>query len=184
MAETEYVILVDHQDQEIGTMEKLEAHREGKLHRAFSVLIFNSRDELLLQKRADSKYHCGGMWTNACDGHPRPDESTLAAARRRLREELGFDCDLVETLQFTYWAELDHDLKEHEVDHLFIGRFDGQPVPDPAEASDWKWIDWESLEQDARDNFDSYAAWSKIAFTYRSQIEPRLAELPTSVSNG
>jgi len=180
MTKTEHIILVNHQDQETGTMEKLEAHREGKLHRAFSVLIFNSQDELMLQKRADSKYHCGGMWTNACDGHPRPGEDIKAAARRRLQEELGFDCDLVEALRFTYWVELDHDLKEHEVDHVLIGRFDGEPSPDPAEASDWKWIGWEALEQDLEDCFDDYAAWSKIAFKYRAQIEPKLAELPKS----
>lgn len=173
----EQVILVTSQDQEIGTMEKIAAHREGQLHRAFSVLVFNARGELLLQKRADSKYHCGGIWTNACDGHPRPGEATVDAARRRLREELGFDCPLKEVLRFTYRAALDHGLEEHEVDHLFIGHFDGTPQPDPAEASAVRWIGWDALEQDVRDHPEQYAAWSKIAFTYRTPIEAALCAL-------
>ncbi len=173
----EQVILVTPQDQEIGAMEKLEAHRRGALHRAFSVLIFNARDELLLQKRADSKYHCGGIWTNACDGHPRPGEATVDAARRRLREELGFDCPLREVLHFTYRAELDHGLQEHEVDYLFIGRFDGAPTPNPAEASAVRWIGWDALEQDVRDHPEQYAAWSKIAFDYRAEVEAMLKVL-------
>ncbi|MBN1936109.1 MAG: isopentenyl-diphosphate Delta-isomerase [Anaerolineae bacterium] len=171
----EQVILVTHQDKEIGTMEKVKAHREGKLHRAFSVLIFSAQGELLLQKRADTKYHCGGMWTNACDGHPRPGEAIVDAAQRRLREELGFSCPLEKMLQFTYRAELDHGLEEHEVDHLLIGRFDGIPNPDPAEVSEVKWIGWDALEQNVCDNPEQYAAWSKIAFTYRTAIEAALA---------
>lgn len=170
----EQVILVNPQDEEIGTMDKLEAHRQGRLHRAFSVLILNSRGEQLLQKRADTKYHCGGIWTNACDGHPRPGEGTIEAARRRLREELGFDCPLQEVLRFTYRAELDHGLVEHEIDHLLVGRFDGTPTPDPAEASAIRWIDWETLEQELRERPDDYAAWSKLAFAYRASIEAAL----------
>jgi len=167
----EQVILVDHQDREIGTMDKIEAHRQGQLHRAFSVLIFNSRGELLLQKRADTKYHCGGMWTNACDGHPRPGETTVDAAHRRLREELGFDCPLEEIHRFTYRVELDHGLEEHEIDHVFVGRYDGIPTPNPDEASEIRWIDWATLEQELRDAPDRYAAWSRIAFAQRALIE-------------
>jgi len=172
----EKVILVTHQDQKIGEMDKLEAHREGKLHRAFSILVFNPAGQLLLQKRAETKYHSGGLWTNTCDGHPRPDETIQAAAHRRLYEELGFDCPLKKACRFTYWVKIDHGLKEHEIDHILVGRFDGEPTPDPAEASACRWIDWDTLEQEVKDHFDDYASWSKIAFTYRAQIEAALNE--------
>ena len=114
----EKVTLVDEQDQPIGEGEKMQTHQEGKLHRSFSIFIFNSKGEVLLQQRAKSKYHSGGLWSNAACGHPRPGEETLAAAHRRLQEEMGFDCELQELLQFTYKVKLDHDLWEHEYDHV------------------------------------------------------------------
>jgi isopentenyl-diphosphate delta-isomerase len=159
----EMLILVDQNDQPIGVEEKLAAHRKGKLHRAFSVFVFNSRGELLLQKRAQHKYHSGGAWTCACDGHPRPGELTIDAARRRLEEEMGFDCHLEEALHFTYRTELDNDLIEHEYDYILVGRFDGEPTPDPEEASDWKWISQEALKKDLQKNPERYASWFKIA---------------------
>ena len=159
----EQVIIVDEGDRETGTMEKIEAHRQGRLHRAFSVFVFNAQGDLLLQKRAETKYHCGGLWTNTCDGHPRPGEDTVEAARRRLREELGFECELKETFTFRYHAGLDHDLIEHEVDHVLIGHFDGHPNPDPAEASDWKWIGMKALAKDMQERPEQYAPWSRIA---------------------
>src|SRR5690349_17076045 len=123
----EYLILVDEQDHEIGTEEKLKTHRDAKLHRAFSIFIFNKKGQLLLQRRALSKYHSGGLWTNTCCGHPRPGENIDKAAHRRLQEEMGFDCNMKDVFRFTYKAPLDHGLTEHEVDHVFIGTCDAQP---------------------------------------------------------
>src|SRR3989338_1121038 len=125
----ENVILVDERDNPIGVAEKLEAHRTGKLHRAISVCVFNSNGEMLLQKRAKDKYHSGGLWTNTCCGHPRSGEKTQEAAVRRLKEEMGFECELQEILQFTYKVKLDHGLWEHEVDHTFRGVYDGEIHP-------------------------------------------------------
>jgi isopentenyl-diphosphate delta-isomerase len=159
----EQVILVDKDDNRIGVREKLDAHRNGELHRAFSVFVFNAQGALLIQQRAESKYHTSGMWTNTCDGHPRPGEETLSAARRRLLEEMGFDCELAEAFAITYQADLGDDLVEHEYDHVLVGWFDGEPAPDPDEASDWKWIDMETLAQDMQAQPDSYAPWFRIA---------------------
>ncbi|WP_027794907.1 isopentenyl-diphosphate Delta-isomerase [Paraburkholderia acidipaludis] len=142
MADTE-VILVDEHDHQLGTMEKLAAHRQGRLHRAISVYVFNSRDELLLQRRAAGKYHCGGLWTNTCCGHPLPGERTVDAAQRRLLEEMGLACDLTEAFEFSYRAMLPGGLVEHEYGHIFFGRSDGGPVlaPDEADAFSYQSID-------------------------------------------
>jgi len=158
----EKVILVDQDDQEIGLSEKLRAHREGKLHRAFSIFIFNARGELLLQKRARTKYHSGGLWTNTCCSHPRPGEPLAEGAHRRLREEMGFDCDLREIFSFRYKVKFDNDLFEHEYDHVLMGQFDGEPFPSAGEIDDWKWIGLEELRQHIRENPDSYTYWLKI----------------------
>lgn len=160
----EYVILVDSQDRPIGTMEKLAAHQEGRLHRAFSVFVLNGSDEMLLQRRAETKYHSGGLWTNACDGHPRPGEEVVAAAHRRLQEELGFDCPLAEVFRFTYRVEIDHGLTEHEIDYVLVGRFEGQPQPNPQEASECRWASWDEVSQGMKANPEQYAEWFKIAF--------------------
>ena len=158
----EYVILVDRMGREIGTEEKLKAHREGKLHRAFSIFIFNTPGELLLQKRSETKYHSGGLWTNTCCSHPRLGESHYCAARRRLNEEMGFDCELMELFSFIYHANLENNLFEHELDLVFVGRYDGQPVPNPDEVDDWKWVDIEALKQDVGENPERYTYWFKL----------------------
>ena len=123
----EKVILVDKNDNQVGLMPKLEAHEKGLLHRAFSIFIFNSRYELLLQKRASSKYHSGGLWTNTCCSHPREGEDTLDAANRRLDEEMGIKTSLRKVYDFIYKAELDNQLTEHEFDHVFYGVCDSDP---------------------------------------------------------
>ena len=158
----EQVILVDPMDREIGTEEKLKAHREAKLHRAFSIFIFNAVGELLLQKRAETKYHSGGLWTNTCCSHPRPDEKLHCAARRRLNEEMGFDCELTELFSFIYYAELENNLSEHELDHVFVGCYDGQPSPNPDEVDDWKWMEIEKLKWDVEENPEHYTYWFKL----------------------
>jgi isopentenyl-diphosphate delta-isomerase len=141
----ERVILVDENDVERGTAEKLRAHAEGALHRAFSVIVFNRRGELLLQCRAGGKYHSAGLWTNTCCGHPRPGEDTLVAARRRLGEEMGIDCDLQPLFGLRYRADFANGLAENEYDHVFVGRYDGEPRPDPGEVQAWRWAPLDSL---------------------------------------
>ena len=162
----EKVILVDENDNQVGLMPKLEAHQKGLLHRAFSVFIFNSKYELLLQKRASSKYHSGGLWTNTCCSHPREGEDTLDAANRRLIEEMGIETSLRKVHDFIYKAELDNNLTEHEFDHVFYGVYNEDPEINPAEADDFKWIDMDSLYEDIKKNGDIYTVWFKIAFEY------------------
>lgn len=159
----EEIILVDKNDKQIGTGEKMKVHKEGRLHRAFSIFVFNSQGELMLQKRASSKYHCGGLWSNTCCGHPRAGEDLEKAAHRRLDEEMGFDCELEEAFPFIYEVSLDHGLTEHEYDHVFIGDFDGKPAVNPEEADDWKWINLDDLSKDIEKNPGNYTYWFKIA---------------------
>ena len=158
----EEVILVDERDRELGSSEKMRAHREGALHRAFSVFVFDAEGRLLLQKRAAGKYHSGGLWSNTACGHPRPGEETRAAARRRLREEMNFDCELSEEFSFLYRAELGGGLVEHEYDHVFAGTFDGRPAPDPAEVEDWQWVTIEELRRAVADDPARHSRWLKI----------------------
>lgn len=131
------IILVDKDDNEIGKGEKMAVHLAGQLHRAFSIFIFNSQGEMMLQRRASTKYHSPGLWTNACCSHPRPGESLEQAAKRRLKEEMGFECDLQKVFSFIYKAKVE-DLTEHEFDHVFIGKFDQEPVLNKEEADGWK----------------------------------------------
>ena len=171
----ELLILVDERDGQLGLGEKMAVHREGRLHRCFSIFVFNALGEALLQKRAVLKYHSGGLWTNACCGHPTNGEDTVNAAHRRLREEMGFDCDLEEVLSFTYRASLDNGLIEHEFDHVFTGRYDGAVLPNPREADDYKWIPVKELMQAIQQNPEQYTVWSRIAFellTYGSPVTP------------
>ncbi len=162
----EKVILVDKNDNQVGLMPKLEAHEKGVLHRAFSIFIFNSKYELLLQKRASSKYHSGGLWTNTCCSHPREGEDILDAANRRLDEEMGITASLRKVYDFIYKAELDNQLTEHEFDHVFYGVFDNDPILNKEEAEDFKWVDMETLNNDIIKNEDNYTVWFKIAFEY------------------
>jgi isopentenyl-diphosphate delta-isomerase len=163
MPTDERVILVDERDRELGTVEKLRAHREGSLHRAFSVFIFDRAGRLLLQKRARGKYHSGGLWSNTACGHPRPGVETRAAARRRLREEMGFDCELREAFEFLYRAELDGALVEHEYDHVFVGTHEGDPAPDPSEVEEWRWVSMGELLRGLSERPELYSRWLKLA---------------------
>jgi isopentenyl-diphosphate delta-isomerase len=162
---TEKVILVDVNDYEIGEMEKMEAHLKGKLHRAFSVFIFNTQGELLLQQRANDKYHSAGKWTNTCCSHPRPGEETLAAANRRLMEEMGLKCNIKHVFSFQYLAEVTaQGLIENEYDHVFFGETDLSPVINPNEVSAYKYVKMDDLLHDIKINPDHYTEWLKICF--------------------
>lgn len=159
----EQLILVDAQDRELGIKEKLQAHVEGMLHRACSVFVFDGAQRLLLQKRARTKYHSGGLWSNTACGHPRPGETAIAAAHRRLDEEMGFDCELRAAFEFLYRAELDGELVEHEYDHVFVGTHEGDPTPDPAEVEDWRWVEMAELRRCLREEPQYYSYWLKAA---------------------
>lgn len=167
---TERVILVDTEDCIIGTMDKMEAHLLGKLHRAFSIFIFNSEGKLLLQQRAEDKYHSGGKWTNTCCSHPRSGEDTLEAAHRRLAEEMGMQCNLNYEFKFIYKAELTDELSEHELDHVFFGVSDNLPVINEEEVSNYKYASIESLREDIALNPSIYTEWLKICFDQVSEV--------------
>ena len=162
MNSMEYVILVDEKDNETGIMEKLEAHQEGKLHRAVSVFIFNSKNELLLQRRAAGKYHSANLWTNTCCSHPRIRERVHDAAVRRLYEEMGLKCVLEEAFSFVYKADLENGLTEHEYDHVFIGTTDDAPAPDAAEVAAWKYMSLDVIDSDIKNDPGKYTEWFKI----------------------
>ena len=160
----EKVILVDKTDHQIGEMEKQEAHIKGLLHRAFSIFIFNSKGEVLLQQRALHKYHSGGLWTNTCCSHPRNGETTIQAANRRLMEEMGMSCVLTEEFSFIYKAKLDNDLYEHELDHVFFGTTDLLPQINKEEVADYKYSSFQDIQQEMKDYPERYTAWFKICF--------------------
>lgn len=160
----EYVLLVDEADNELGVMEKISAHREGLLHRALSVFVFNSKGELLLQRRAEDKYHSGGLWTNTCCTHPRPGEPVAAAARRRLQEEMGMSCMLTYQSYFMYKAEMDNGLTEYELDHIYFGYSDTKPVPDAAEVAAWEYCNMMQLEEEIARDPGRFTVWFKIIF--------------------
>jgi isopentenyl-diphosphate Delta-isomerase len=160
------VILVDEKDNPIGTMEKLEAHRQGVLHRAFSVLIYNSKGEMLLQKRAVGKYHSGGLWTNACCSHPLPGEKMEDATRRRLREEMGINLQPTFAYTFIYKTALDSDLIEHELDHVYTATFDGEPLVNVNEVEDWKYVNVNWLKTDVLINPQHYTYWFKLILNH------------------
>jgi len=158
------VILVNGEDEPLGVMDKMEAHKKGLLHRAFSIFIFNGRGEMLLQQRALDKYHSGGLWTNACCSHPMPGEDTTIAALRRLREEMGFDTTLVKAFSFIYKTGFDNGLTEHEVDHVFTGTFDGVVNPDPSEVSNFSFQPIDTIRRSIQTEPELYTYWFKIAF--------------------
>lgn len=169
----EHVILVDEHDRVVGTMEKLEAHRKGMLHRAFSVILFNDAGKLLLQKRSKSKYHSSGLWTNTCCSHPLPGETIDAATRRRLKQEMGIDLQPVFSHRFIYKAKLDHDLIEHELDHVYVGTYNGSPEINQKEVEDWKYVDFQWLKEDMQKNPSSYTAWFKLIVNH-----PEISSIP------
>lgn len=160
----EHVILVNEKDEQIGLMPKMEAHEKAILHRAFSVFIFNDKNELMLQQRAADKYHSPLLWTNSCCSHQRNGESNIEAGRRRLQEEMGFVCDLKEVTSFIYKAPFDNGLTEHELDHIMIGNYNNNPVINKEEVESFKWMTVEDVKNDIAVHPEIYTEWFKIIF--------------------
>jgi len=160
----ELVILVDEQDNQIGLMPKMEAHEKAVLHRAFSVFIFNDKNELMLQQRALHKYHSPGLWTNTCCSHQRDGETNLMAGTRRLQEEMGFVVPLKETTSFIYKAPFDNGLTEHELDHILLGTYNEAPLINEDEVASWKWMPLEDVKEDIHAHPEMYTEWFKIIF--------------------
>lgn len=158
------VILVNERDEPIGKMEKMEAHRRGVLHRAFSVFIFDKQGRMLLQQRAMNKYHSGGLWTNACCSHPKPGEVTIDAALKRLKEEMGFETEIKPLFTFTYNAEFENGLIEHEFDHVYIGNYEGNITPNPHEVIEYRYASIEEIESELHQHPEKFTAWFHIAF--------------------
>jgi len=156
------VILVDSEDNEIGVLDKMEAHITGQLHRAFSIFIFNTKGEMLLHQRAHEKYHSGGLWTNACCSHPQPDETIHQTLQDRLHFEMGMECPLEFAFTFLYQANVEPNLLEHELDHIYIGVSDVIPQPNAAEVANWKYISIGQLQQELRDHPRNFTAWFKL----------------------
>ena len=156
------LILVDQNDNEIGLMEKLAVHQTGTLHRAFSVFVFNSKGELLLQQRADGKYHSGGLWTNTCCSHPVNGEEIGSTIKKRLKDEMGIECETNFQFSFIYKAEFDNGLIEHELDHVYFGKSDEIPMLNFLEAKDWKYISLDNLQKAIQQNPKDYTTWLKI----------------------
>ena len=164
LVEEQMLVLVDERDNAVGTMEKMEVHQKALLHRAFSVFIFNSNGEMLLQRRALSKYHSGGLWTNACCSHPNPDETPVQAAQRRLFEELGFVTDVEVVFDFIYKAELDNELTEYEFDHVLVGNYDGKIAINLSEVGDYCYRSMDDIRNELIAHPGKYTAWFLIAF--------------------
>nr|WP_299000935.1 isopentenyl-diphosphate Delta-isomerase [uncultured Allomuricauda sp.] len=160
----ENVILVNEDDQPIGLMPKMEAHEKALLHRAFSVFIVNKSGEIMLQQRAEDKYHSPLLWTNTCCSHQREGETNIEAGKRRLQEEMGFEVELKELFSFIYKAPFDNGLTEHELDHVMIGYYNDVPDINPEEVASWKWMHPSNIKQDISDNPQEYTAWFKIIF--------------------
>lgn len=160
----EHVVLVNTLDQGQGTMEKMEAHRAGQLHRAFSVFILNSRGELLLQQRAHHKYHSGGLWTNTCCSHPREGEDVVDAGKRRLVEEMGMKCQISKGFDFIYRSELDGGLVEHEFDHVLFGMSDVAPQPNADEVADYRYVTFSAIRKEMAEEPERFTTWFRICF--------------------
>lgn len=165
------IILVDEFDTPVGVMPKLLAHQLGKLHRAFSVFIFNAQGELLIQQRAPHKYHSAGQWANSCCSHPAPNEDTMVAAKRRLMEELGFTTHLSLVGHFIYHAQVNGGLTEHEYDHLFIGSYDGTVTPNPDEVSAIRWLHPSALQKEIKQNPEQFTPWFKLIINKYPQLK-------------
>lgn len=171
--EKEFVILVNEHNRELGVMEKQEVHQKGLLHRAFSIFVFNSKQELLIQQRSFEKYHSAGLWTNTCCSHPRVNETTPDAALRRLKEEMGFECTLTEKFSFIYKAAFDNGLIEHELDLIYTGFFDMEPVINPREVSAYKWISLKALLENIKRHPENYTVWFRIILDeYLTHLNP------------
>jgi isopentenyl-diphosphate delta-isomerase len=163
----EKIILVDERDNIVGHEEKMKAHENGgKLHRAFSIFIFNNKGEMLIQQRSLKKYHFGGLWTNTCCSHPNEDETLKDATYRKLNQEFGFNTNIKEKFSFIYKeTDENYQLTEHEFDHVLTGEFNGNPQPNPEEIDDFKWISVANLKQDIAQNPEKYTPWFKIAIS-------------------
>lgn len=182
----DYLILVDDKDQQWGKLEKQLVHQLGLLHRAFSVFIFNSKGELLLQQRADEKYHSGGLWTNTCCSHPRFGEEMKDAIRRRLHEEMSITCETAFAFSFTYKTTFENGLTEHEFDHVYFGITDLLPVPQNSEVKAWRYLDLETLEKEIHQHPENYTEWMKICLPQvRSHFQYKYsqAESPVAMDN-
>jgi len=160
----EKVILVNENDEPIGLMPKLEAHEKAQLHRAFSIFILNSKNEVMLQQRASEKYHSPLLWTNTCCSHQRDGETNIQAGNRRLQEEMGFSTELKELFHFIYKAPFDNGLTEHELDHVMIGYYNDEPNINRDEVESWKWMDIDAIKEDMFQNPAIYTVWFKIIF--------------------
>lgn len=160
----ENVILVNEKDEQIGLMPKMEAHEKALLHRAFSVFVFNKKNELMLQQRASHKYHSPLLWTNTCCSHQREGETNIEAGKRRLQEEMGFETGLEDTISFIYKAPFDNGLTEHEFDHILVGNFEDEPNINPDEVAAWKWMPLEEVKEDMINHPGLYTEWFKIIF--------------------
>lgn len=158
----EYILTVDEQDRETGYMEKMEVHKKGILHRAFSVMIFNNKGEVLLQKRAKHKYHSPGLWSNSCCSHQREGETLTEAVIRRIKEELGIACDCKEIFNFKYRVEFDNGLIEHELDHVFIGYYNGNVFPNEDEVEETRWVTMDRLNKEISEHPEDFTYWFKI----------------------
>ncbi len=174
----DYVIVVNASDEEIGLEEKLRAHRTPVLHRAFSVFLLDPQGATLLQRRAEGKYHSAGLWSNACCGHPRPGEAVVAAAQRRLREEMGIAALLTRVGTVSYSIDVGGGLREHEFNHVFCGAFEGDAQPDPAEVSGWQWIAPDALRESLRDAPRSFTPWFDVVL---GQLQQWLESVPPAV---
>jgi isopentenyl-diphosphate delta-isomerase len=160
----EKVILVNENDEQIGLMEKIEAHEKALLHRAFSVFVYNDKNEVMIQQRALSKYHSPGLWTNTCCSHQKEGETNVEAGKRRLMEEMGFQTDLKEVTSFIYKAPFDNGLSEHEYDYILVGHYNEEPKINPDEVASWKWMSLEDIKKDINNHPEKYTAWFKIIF--------------------
>lgn len=180
---TEFVVLVDKEDNPIGKEEKLRAHLKGSLHRAFSLFVFNSREQLLIQKRSDLKYHTPGLWSNSCCSHPRPGETSFSAAKRRISEEMGFSCNIRSLFSCYYYMELNNKLIEHEKNQILIGNYDGEPNPDPQEVSDWKWLTLDNLTEEIKVSPGQFTPWFLLIMKqYFSLIGDALKDLQPALN--
>lgn len=178
----EYVIVVNEADEELGREEKLRAHRTPVLHRAFSVFVLDDRGAMLLQRRAAGKYHSAGLWSNACCGHPRPGETVIDAATRRLREEMGIECALLPAGTVSYSVDVGGGLREDEFNHVFVGLFTGDATPDPAEVSAWRWMTPDTLGETRAGAPHEFTPWFGVVFDrLRHWLQGKPAQLPAAV---